>query len=660
MVRITIEGEELDLNEGFTLSIEETSPIFSDAGSQAIDITIPATARNKRILGFPARVDNSRRGIATGIRCMVAAGAYIRTGSVNIADASDTGISINIGFENSIAYEAWKSRRLKDIECLPVYRFRDMAAVGTRLKGLYGSSDPQEDDLAVFPICLAKKEWKSTRSGNEVEANDYYIINRLADNMFREGKFTKYRCIDGKAFMMSYPAGYTCSPFVRVWKILECVFRDLGLEMERNMFREDIALARLVVLNNTEDAVCDKTLDYAELMPDCSIEEFLNALHVRFGFVYSVDFDSGTVRTGLVREIPGRPSQLTLDPLVTSKPVSGFVTPQYVALCAGTSMEGAETAADRFEDFIGDYGTEDIFRVGESLRNSEAFETEVDKRLKEITDRDNNAAVETPGDVQFPDGADCIPAEREKRRVAKEFLYCWSATSGEWERFCNERGRQIVEESSSFFVWDPQPDGLDKNGLTSVDEFCPVRGIDPLEFTNAVAGNEDYRGSVEYMPTFFAAPRHFHTDKYHGEEETEGECPLSFMFAFTGTQIAENTIGRNSPDRGEGEDALAMGGEVHPYSLYFQFKNGLYSIFWRDYDMIMRVRDRRVKVPARLKSVVARGINVLDPVKLHGVPMLIENMDFTLGKGDMVDVDFTLVPIMPPVDFANPEIPDFP
>ena len=664
MVRITIEGEELDLNEGFTLSIEETSPIFSDAGSQAIDITIPATAKNKRLLGFPQRPDNTG-DIPTGrIPCQVLAGAYIRTGELYIGEAGDTGISINIGLGNSVAYDTWKAKQLKDIDSLPAYRYRNMAAVKEHIMRLYAGARPKEDDLAVFPIALAKKTWKN--------GDDEY---ELHDTLNAFGTFTIFsavegrtwqssRIIDGKNFIMNWPDGYMCSPFVRVWKILECVFGDLGLEMDRNPFREDAGLARLVVLNNTEDTLCGKTLDYAELMPDCTVEEFMEALRVRFGLVFTTDFDTGTAHVRLLRDINALSVGMELTQHTEGKPTSEYRTPKYVALSADTSIEGAETGTDRFEDFIGDYDLNDVWQVGDSMRNSEQFDSEINRRIDEIERKKTGPDEETDTYI-FPDGVDRIAIIRTPAKATpKEYVFSRAATSGTWERHSKRYGKISAEASSSFFQWDPQPEGLEKEELSSTDRCCPVRraGMARLLIPDWFEEANDI--TYEYMPTFLAAPRHFRTSKYSGEEETEGECPLSFMFAFTRTALSENTVGRNSPDVGEGEAGLTIWGPAnesqHPYSLYFQFRNGLYSMFWRKYDMMMRRKDRSVKVSARLKSIVARGINVLEPIKLHGIPMLIEEMDITLGDGDKADVDFTLSPIVPLADLTNPEIPDFP
>ena len=54
MIRIFIAdtGEALDLPKDLKLSIELTSPLFSEQGSVSLPVTLPATMRNKSLLQY--------------------------------------------------------------------------------------------------------------------------------------------------------------------------------------------------------------------------------------------------------------------------------------------------------------------------------------------------------------------------------------------------------------------------------------------------------------------------------------------------------------------------------------------------------------------------------------------------------------------------------
>lgn len=650
MIKITVKEKALDLPEGFSLDIEESSPIFNDSGSQSIAVELPATVRNRRIFGFPARPDAINTGRVRGVRCIVSSGAYIRTGTINVDSASQEAISINIGFDNSIAYEAWKSKPLSKVEALPCYRIKDLSAFTAFLELLYLDGSPKNDGLAIFPICLARNEF-----GDDEKKKEYHeILNEMPSGSTAISSAYRERSIDrvisGELTRVFVPEGYGWSPFVKVWKILECVFADLGLTLDRNPFREDIELARLVVLNNTMDTLCNRTLDYAELMPDCTVDEFLQALYARFGMVWRADFDSGRVDVRMLREIATDSECAGLDRYLSAAPESEYMTPRYVRLSAGTSLEGAAPLNDRLEDFLKDCGRRDIYVV-------------VDKNLWKTGDPVDGFVTPLRGEAASGVSAGsraggmgsaagdigdyCVPISRGGSRETAGNTLAWNPTSGKWF----DTGALLLfsmERSTSFFSWDPAPEGYEPLDIESPDECCPIDNIDGVA-----------------MPSMLTGTRHYHTAVERDTEEEQGECPLSFMFAMTGMNGGVGTVGRLGADGNLREPAPTFSdGSTHDLSLFFHFRNGLYAKFWRDYDMMLRNADRMVSLGGMMPSVVLRTLDTLKPVETAGVRMLIDTADISVGGSSDGEFRMTLMPLMrhPDADcapFSN-EVPGFP
>ena len=638
MTRIVISGEDLDLPDGFSLSIEETSPIFNDIGSQSIAVEVPDTLRNRRLLDFPNRPDSSGFGKSTSIQCLVISGGYIRGGILNTDSTSEDGISVNIGFDNSMAYDAWRSRKLSEIEALPCFRFRDMDAVKNEMYRLFRYSVPQIDDLAVFPVCVGKEEVKEKIEGEAAEGEMWFeVLNHFYydDNIFlpKEEKYREFKCvIDGSEAVISVPNGYGCTPFVRVWRILDSIFKDIGLQMDRNPFRDDIELSRLVVLNNTADALCACTLDYAELMPDCTVEDFLHSLFVRFGLVYRTDFDSGIAYISLVREISEASPCIELDPLLTKIPETELRIPQYVRLSAGTSLEGTAPFTERLEDYIPDLSC-------------------LGKELEEYDESDNSGSRQ-----DTDESPDFWPIDRNSNREEQIYATYWEGKTGKLWR-SEETGTHRLVSSTSFFVWDPNPDGLEPLDLSSTDCFCPITKIGPF--------NRNLNMPFSYFwPTFTVGSRHFHTVRKGSEEESYNECPLSFMFALTGLQGSAQTDGLLSAYRDE--DVPPEGfedGSVHDLSLFFHYRIGLYAKFWKSFDMKLRSADRRFNVSVRISKEKLLNLDTLAPVKLNGVPMLIDTAETVIGDNMDSIVAMVLIPFADRVDgddTYNGEVPDFP
>lgn len=586
MTRITIDGEELDLPKGFSITIEETSPIWNDMGSQSVTASVPATPKNRRLMGFPDRLDAAIGPADLSPRCMVQSGAYIRSGRLNITGANAKTIDFNIGFDNSEAYQEWKSKRLAELKGLPSRTFATMTEAKNFIEGIYTSAKPQESDLAVFPVCLSKTTAKEGESDRETIY--YEIVNDMADNPFRENR-TVMRVIDNTPTEVSVPQGYGCTPFLRAWRIVELIFADLGLTPDRNPFKEDLDLSRLVVMNNTADTLCALTLKYKELMPDVTVEEMLNVLWVRFGLVYHTDFGSGTARLRLMRDLIKEAPDGELEAMLTEPPATEYTERKYLKLSAGTSIEGAEPLTDRLEDFLKGYELGDMA----------------------ITDYRN-------GDYWIHGGG----SETGIR-------FIWTEKTGMWRRDSFSGRKGSMAESSSFFKWDPSTPGMAAEELVSPDEQTPVGTIN---------------GSLT-LPMMLTGSRHFHTAIDGGGEDEESDCPICLMFAFTGHSSApQGTIGRLGPDHthyGTNGSNQFTDGSDHTTTLYFQFSDGLFAKFWSGYDELLRHSGRNITATLRMDTIAAIKTDMMRKTRIKGTPVFPDTMTMTLGQGKGMTVEAT-------------------
>lgn len=87
MIKILIKGEVLDLPEGFSMAVEDSSPVFNDRGSQSLPATVPASSRNLRLLHFPHRIDAGVDPRNPLQEVSVVSGAYRREGVLNMSEA---------------------------------------------------------------------------------------------------------------------------------------------------------------------------------------------------------------------------------------------------------------------------------------------------------------------------------------------------------------------------------------------------------------------------------------------------------------------------------------------------------------------------------------------------------------------------------------------
>ena len=105
MLQIQIKNTPLDLPQDFAFSVEDTSPIFNDRGSQSLPATVPLSGRNCLLLDAAHRLDAGADPNSPEKTATVIDGPITRRGTLNVTDAGRRGgLTFNIGFDNSTAY----------------------------------------------------------------------------------------------------------------------------------------------------------------------------------------------------------------------------------------------------------------------------------------------------------------------------------------------------------------------------------------------------------------------------------------------------------------------------------------------------------------------------------------------------------------------------
>ena len=333
MLKIKTDKGYFDHAADFSIAVEEKSPVINDRGSQTVPATVPATPHNLLITGFAYRLDCAAAPMKDRT-CTVVDGVYNRTGVINLVSASrKDGITFNIGFDNSEAYEAWRIKKMNEL-VLPVIGTGDVDALRATLQHAYTEGDG--GDFAVFPIAVEREEFSSGNS------NTVYwgMLNQVSDGTLVSGARTQRQPVGGTVMDVTLPNGYGVTPFLYVWRALELVFSSLGYEIEANPFKGTAAgdLAKVVILNNVADCIVNGYLRYSDLMPDCEVKAFLTALYTRFGLVYLLNQDTKKVKLELVRNLIRKTAKQDITHALAEWPVVNFEGHKQLKLSAKTSL----------------------------------------------------------------------------------------------------------------------------------------------------------------------------------------------------------------------------------------------------------------------------------------------------------------------------------
>lgn len=463
MLKIETSKGVLGLGGELTLQVEEKSPVMNERGSQSLPATVPATARNLLITGFPHRLDGVEAPLAGDKSCTVSDGLYHRRGIINLVSASRReGITFNVGFDNSEAYEAWKKRRLNEL-ALPMVGDGTVSYLKGLLQAAY--SNGGGDDFAVFPIAVEREE---VTTGN-TKTTYWGLLNRV-ENGALAFPTEQDQPVDGTMTHVSLPDGYGVTGFLYVWRVLELAFGDLGYEIESNPFKGAAAgdLSQVVVLNNVADAICTGWLKYSDLLPDCEVQAFLQALKVRFGLVYLLNQDTRRVRLELVRDIIAKPPTLDITLWQAEWPLVSYEARKQLKLSAKTSLPDAAPVNERLEDYT------------------------KGMKIAEMTVVDERA----PGDG--------ISSSLQLER--------WTGKVYKWD----SENQAYTDSVSGWFDWDPQTEGVDVEELSSEDECVPMVRIDNAYYPGYITG---------------AVHRHSYIKGRESEKE-ENETPLAFVISY--------------------------------------------------------------------------------------------------------------------------------
>lgn len=571
-MKILTEKGALDLTEDFSIQIDNKSPISNDQASQSVPVTVPATPNNAKITGFPFRPDLAVVPMGGDAPCVLQDGSYRRTGQMHVVSASrKEGITINIGFDNAEAYAKWKSSYLQDLPNLPVIDYSLASSAASALEALMANPGSSQD-MAVFPVLVSSK----VKDG--VTYNEY--LNEITESNGSYHLVSSRRTVsvlyNDTPVNTTLPTGYGCTAFLFVGKILEILFETLGYQISKNPFREDPELARIVVLNNTADAIVTGKLYYADLLPSISVEDFMQSLYVRFGMIYQLDNDTKSVRIDLIRDILDSQPQINISDFKTAYPIVTFTEKKQIKLTQGNSFAG-DIKAERYEDFRKGQGTLNSCKVND------------------------NSFIPTSMFIELRTGR----------------IFKWDTENS----FYNG-------QSASFFRWDRQTKGVTAEDLTSVDEAVEMTVKDGAPMPKYMAGYTHRHTFVRSM-----------NDSVKDKEDTDTPLVFLLALPVINRQMAAANAsvpvlaGTVMPYDAAG-NRVQINGTDFSFSLLMTFSDGIFATFWQKYDAILRHSANEIETEIRIPAHKLMNMNMLDPFMYEGQKMLPDTVSFSLpGKG---------------------------
>lgn len=358
-MKLTTNNGVLELPEDFSFEVERNNPFLSEDGDATVPATIPSSPHNLSILNNIHRIDKADRFMKK-VPAVLQHGVWSKHGQLIIDTINKHGgIAVSFAIENSDIYSQYKEKTLKEITANKIKTdwetIDDLIAHLNSVAFSHSLFDPNRPDYDLFPVLIAKYE---DEDGNIVYQynNEVRDTSKGAQSMKSQGLVSEARTVHEADYIMSVPKGYGISPFLYLNKAIDVVFEEMGYHVVSNCFSE-FPLSQICLLNNSSDTIVKGDLPYSDMLPSCTLSEFIEFLKNKFCVTIRVDSSSKKV---WVEKMQDHLSQNYFD-IDISNMVDGdfditLNNSSRVVISSDTSMEGSEPAAESLDDLIKQYG----------------------------------------------------------------------------------------------------------------------------------------------------------------------------------------------------------------------------------------------------------------------------------------------------------------
>ena len=599
-------GEDYNLRPDTQIQVERTNPFFNDFGEQTTPLELPASERNRRILGFPDSF--GRRVKMEAADVAIQDGEYFAQCRQMVLSAQYRGsISTAFYINDGSFYSRIQKVKLKDI-------FKDefIPGVNTVEQGIAfcrSLRDNKNEQYTIFPVLLTDD------SGVNLGFN-YKFLNAYGKDtglkskakwMWKDGKMSYvnyttvsaflpdindsdcdfYNAIQRTEYVNEIPItlapGYYISPFIRVNYLLQRIFAYFGYTLQSNFFTQTEPFTKMVVINNVIDVLVNGKIRLSDLVPDGTCADFLTVIRKKFCCEFTSDEGQHTANIIFLRDTLNALPENDLTSCVTQEPIVVYKTEK------------------------------DYKRI--TLDAEDKLDTDISDSYDDI-----DAMVKAcPGAYFNPvDGA-----------------FYKQGWSGDYEVIT-----KIGEASQAY-----NTGGELETKELKIPELIPEFRI--LTY-KATVDDEDVEcdlGNHLYIGSYIA-----HNSKMiiAGEDkETASESASKqktiLAFSYLSEERPEGTISAYDIHNAEHP-------QIFDYALYYNGPFGIFEKFYRDYDLLLRNSLHEMKVKLLLSQSQKQNLPAYAKVMIRGVALFFNKLKFTLGgKNEPVESQLYTIALMQPV-----------
>lgn len=338
-MKLITERGELVLPSDFSFVIEQNSPAFSTEGTQSIPVTLTASEDNFGLLSFPDRAGRVNKYIRK-MPAWFESGVFQKKGQLVIDSAQRRkGITAALMINESDLYAQIKEITLPEVFGKIIRN--DFSSVENWYNHIYSCMiGDTDDDFTAFPIAVNLVDGK------------YQLLNApdTSSESYPWGLFWKARRMSYQSEAVNVPDGYGITPFLWLWRAIELLFAEFQYTVRFNPFKTDSLLKKIVLINNTADSICKATLNYADLVPSCTVADFIKWMEAKFLIHLYIYPESRQVDMIPFSQVINSSAQMDVSNQIEGYEVYNYNEHEEVDLSSDTSLEGSAPATDTILD----------------------------------------------------------------------------------------------------------------------------------------------------------------------------------------------------------------------------------------------------------------------------------------------------------------------
>lgn len=342
-MKLVTQNGKLDLPRDFSITMERTNPLISSEGDSSVPATLPSSPRNLAALGHRERIDRAEK-YDNKVEAMLEIGPIRKHGQL----AMDTvhrrnGIDASFYIDNSDLYIKSKNKTLKEIFANYKEVFGTVSDAMSAMQKVY-EIDDEEFDYKIFPVAISPYE----DNGDQI-----YQYN----NHVESGSLVYETSIHEGDSVNTVPPGYGVAPFLKLSRLMELLFYILGYEVTENCLAE-WPYQRLVIVHNCSDCLCNPTvtLFYRDLVPSCTLSEFLEWLNNKFHVQPVVDSENKHVKIVAMETMLAISADMDITQILEGDFTVQLNPSKRIVMTPTNSIEGTDPAAATFDKLIEKYG----------------------------------------------------------------------------------------------------------------------------------------------------------------------------------------------------------------------------------------------------------------------------------------------------------------